>query len=367
MTNPPLRLRHVPGANPGWPRSYSCSRGQCVVRRAWGRPGASCEARISRLSNTTNRASHDPGARLRDDSEPDQYTLASHVRINSLGFRGPELRTLRGTPLLFCVGDSMTYGVGVEDEETFCSRLERRLAGDWPQATPEAINMGVQRYYTFQEIDLLRLHAPRLRPEIVILAVFLNDLGARPSSDYTREYEKEREQAATAFRNVAPQLYLLIKNSALIALLRENYLAWGSRESSARHALQGIITDRDERDWRGLEQELSDLKKLSDEHRFHSVVLFIPARPQVENDLPKSMYPRRLMEYAQGLGLVTLNPLDTFRAVFRAGDDPYLAWNNHMSPTGHRIVAETISSHLRQNRPALRTAADPPREPAAGR
>ena len=230
-------------------------------RRAWGRPGASCEARISRLSNTTNRASHDPGARLRDDSEPDQYTLASHVRINSLGFRGPELRTLRGTPLLFCVGDSMTYGVGVEDEETFCSRLERRLAGDWPQATPEAINMGVQRYYTFQEIDLLRLHAPRLRPEIVILAVFLNDLGARPSSDYTREYEKEREQAATAFRNVAPQLYLLIKNSALIALLRENYLAWGSRESSARHALQGIITDRDERDWRGLEQELSDLKK----------------------------------------------------------------------------------------------------------
>ena len=296
------------------------------------------------------------------------YTLASHVRVNSLGFRGPELRTPRGTPRMFCVGDSMTFGVGVEDEDTFCSRLERQMASDWPQATPEAINMGVQRYYTFQEIDLLRLHAPTLRPEIVIMAVFLNDLGVRPSSDYTREYEKERERAATALRNVAPQLYLLIKNSALIVLLRDNYLAWGSRETSARHALQGIVTERDERDWRGVEQELSNLKELSDEYDFHSVVVFIPARSQVQNDLPKSVYPRRLIEHVQGLGMVTLNPLDAFRAHSRSGDDPYLAWNGHMSPTGHRIVAEMISTHLRQNRPdALRIAAGPLREGVAGR
>ena len=38
MTNPPLRLRHVPGANPGWPRSYHArgvNASQARLGKAW--------------------------------------------------------------------------------------------------------------------------------------------------------------------------------------------------------------------------------------------------------------------------------------------------------------------------------------------
>src|SRR5262245_2259448 len=52
-----------------------------------------------------------------------------HVEINSLGFRGPE--TVQPKPpgelRILALGDSITMGEGVEDEETYARRLENYL------------------------------------------------------------------------------------------------------------------------------------------------------------------------------------------------------------------------------------------------
>lgn len=128
----------------------------------------------------------------------------------------------------------MTFGVGVDDAETYVRQLERLIAERWPQARPEAINMGVQRYFAFQEIDQLKHHAPSLRPAIVTLAIYVNDLGVRPQADFVREYEKERERAATALRSKIPGLYVLIKNIATVELAKSVYLAWRAPEKTAQ-------------------------------------------------------------------------------------------------------------------------------------
>jgi hypothetical protein len=281
------------------------------------------------------------------------YTYASRVTINSAGFRGPELRQPNGRPLVFCVGDSMTFGVGVEDDETFTRQLERLLAAQWPGTQPEAINMGVQRYFTFQEIDVLKQQAPKLRPDIVAVIAYVNDLGVRPSEDFVRDYEKQRERAATALRNVAPTLYLFIKNIALVEFFKSHYLAWRAPESAATHALAGRIPKAHEPKWQGFEREMITFKELADTSRFEPVVIFIPARPQVEGEMPKSMYPRRLVDHSRKIGLVAIDPLAEFQRSYRAGDDPYLPWDNHMSNTGHRIVAAALAEHMRRHPPAV--------------
>lgn len=90
------------------------------------------------------------------------------------GFRGPgELRAEKapGSTRLLVLGDSMTYGTGVDDDETFCARLaalDPRL---------EVINAGVNGYGTSQELLLLQEKGPLVRPDVVVVCVFFNDIG----------------------------------------------------------------------------------------------------------------------------------------------------------------------------------------------
>jgi lysophospholipase L1-like esterase len=294
---------------------------------------------------------HRPAAGLGFEMVPrqDAYTWASPARINSLGFRGPEPGNSPGRPLVLCAGDSMTFGNGVDESDTYTFQLQQLMHGAWPQMRPETFNMGVQRYYTYQEIEVIKRQAPRLRPDAVTLAVYLNDLGVRPTGDFVKEYEDEREQAARAFHNVFPMAYLLVKNSAAIELLKNLYLGWGSPRTIGQRALDGEIRPADERQWRTVEDDLATFRQLADMYGFEPYVVFLPSRRQVRNDMPKSAYPRRFVEYARAHGLVAIDPIDAFKQELRAGRDPYLPWDDHMSATGHRLVAEALLAQLRQH------------------
>lgn len=280
------------------------------------------------------------------------YSNASRVTVNSAGFRGSEIRDLStgGYPRVLCLGDSMTMGVAVEDDETYPSQLQQMLARYPLARNPEVINAGVQRYFTFQEIDVLKRHVEKLRPDIVTLGVYINDLGVRPKEDLVRDFENEREQAATAFRRRFPTMYLVLKNSALLEMAKIAYFKLeASRRSGSSYmedALAGRTGKRDESKWQGVEQEFVTFKDLAGKHRFTPIVVFVPVRQQVTNDLPMSLYPRRLVEHARRIGIVTIDPTERFKEALRRGSDPYLPWDDHLSVAGHRIVAQAIAAEL---------------------
>ncbi len=84
-------------------------------------------------------------------------------------------------------------------------------------------------------------------------------------------------------------------------------------------------------------------------NQFRPFVIFVPARRQVRTDLPRSAYPRRLLEHARRHDLVAIDPNDAFKRELRARHDPYLAWDDHMSPIGHRLIAEAIAEQIGQH------------------
>jgi lysophospholipase L1-like esterase len=298
---------------------------------------------------------HRPVAGLGFEMVPNQsaYTAAEPATINSQGLRGPALRSLRdGSSLrVLCIGDSITFGYGVADEAPFPRQLEHLLHKAMPERDVEVINAGVQRYFTYQEIDFLRLKGRQLRPDIVVLAVYSNDLGVRPHGDYLREYEKEREQAATAFRTRFPLLYALTKNSALVELTKGAYLR--STEGTAIRMFEGVATERDERRWNAMAQELSAFRELSIEHDFFPMVVAVPARVQIQNEFPDSLYPKRVFALARREGLENLDFIDRFRESLARGVDPYLPWDNHLSADGHALVAGAIANRLKELWPQL--------------
>src|SRR5262249_32637396 len=113
---------------------------------------------------------HIPGARRHWTEEGDGW-----IEINDLGLRDRP-RRLDKPPDTFRVsvfGDSMTEAVQVRPEQTFTAQLEAQVSqGGRPV---EVLNHGVNGYSTLQELLLFRREGPRFRPNLVVLAVFLDN------------------------------------------------------------------------------------------------------------------------------------------------------------------------------------------------
>ena len=104
--------------------------------------------------------------------------LGEQIQINSTGFRGPEFslsKRERGCRIMI-VGDSFTFGLGVNSEDTYAKQLEILLRGQGKDC--EVINCGVIGYDMWQNYEVLKHKAPKLKPDLIILGVFLNDIWA---------------------------------------------------------------------------------------------------------------------------------------------------------------------------------------------
>lgn len=97
-------------------------------------------------------------------------------RHNRLGLRGPDPAPAGGTFRVLVLGDSNTYGWGAREQETFAAVAERELAGRGGSRPVEFINAGLPGYNTADARALFLRLAPDLRPNVVLLAWFLNDL-----------------------------------------------------------------------------------------------------------------------------------------------------------------------------------------------
>lgn len=96
------------------------------------------------------------------------------VDINSLGLRDDEVAPKPpGTTRVVVVGDSYTFGYGVEASEAFPSVVEQLCAeGGWPV---DVVNAGIPSYSPTLEYLLLRERWADLQPDIVVLALDMSD------------------------------------------------------------------------------------------------------------------------------------------------------------------------------------------------
>jgi lysophospholipase L1-like esterase len=97
------------------------------------------------------------------------------IRINSLGMREREIGPRRaGERRLLVLGDSFTFGAGVEAEQAFPRRLEAELRAAGRENVL-VLNGGVPAYGTTQQSAWLERLASRIEPDAVLLAFFLGN------------------------------------------------------------------------------------------------------------------------------------------------------------------------------------------------
>ena len=191
--------------------------------------------------------SPDVGVRLRPSLHATFLGVPVDTSID--GFRGPELRD--GTRRIVGIGDSVMFGWGVREPETYLRRLEAGLARYEP--TVEVVNAAVPGYNTVQEVAAIEGRIERLHPEWVIVGFIGNDfeppigVGARQGLVTRNSYLWRL--LALRFGGLRPAADPG-KRAALVALARLGELARRRRFRVLAFLYAGKVTSATARDAR---------------------------------------------------------------------------------------------------------------------
>jgi lysophospholipase L1-like esterase len=133
-------------------------------------------------------------------------TYGHPFRVNHWGFRGHDFedRTHPETKNSFRImvlGDSITAGLGIAEEDRYSELLERELRRGYPSRQLEVINLGVQGFETVQEVKMLQYMGESVQPNLVILGFCEND----PNIHYSY-YQKRKFPMPEAARSLLEHL-----------------------------------------------------------------------------------------------------------------------------------------------------------------
>lgn len=104
------------------------------------------------------------------------------IRINSLGMRDREYEIEKpsNTFRIAGLGDSTTFGWGMELSDIFLKQLETKLNNFDDRLDYQVLNLGVAAYNTVQEIESFIVKYLKMSPDLIILFYMANDMALPP-------------------------------------------------------------------------------------------------------------------------------------------------------------------------------------------
>jgi hypothetical protein len=256
------------------------------------------------------------------------------VEHNALGFRERELpdRRLDMSIRIVALGDSLTYGQGVDESERFSERIEAALdgagAGDF-----EVLNLGKPGASTQDELETLRSVVLDLAPDFVLLQWFPNDVEADVASRprYWRLIPSDR---LTGFLHRNSVLYYLANSTWTV--LQD---AFGLVERYDDY-LDRTLADPSGAAWQDAASAFQQIAETCDDKGIGlGVVLF----PMLQPDWGPVFLLERVLAQCRDLGLECLDLTPVYAG---AGGDTRALWVNrfdqHPGPEAHRLAAEAI-------------------------
>ncbi len=274
------------------------------------------------------------GWRVRPDFRSEE------IRTNSMGARadreyGPE--RVPGVSRIVAVGDSFTWGEDVANPETFSHRLETQL-----DAT-EVMNFGVHGYGTDQQLLALRELGLPLRPDVVLLGLFEENVNRNVLT--FRDYAKPRfvleDGALTLTHTPVPDPETLRgREQALPTSMLAAWIASALGDFVERTVFRTPLAEREEL---VLTLALLDRAKRESEAigaRF--VVLFIPW----SNFADAKPVGEAVARWAAESDAEVVDLAERFRALPSEQRARLYVPGGHWTAEGHDVVAGILREHL---------------------
>jgi hypothetical protein len=304
-----------------------------------------------------------------------RYTFATNrdgLRDRDFGAKGNAYR-------IVVLGDSFTFGFGVDHPQTYVKRLERRLQERYRPRPIEVVNGGVNGYGTAHQYFLLERKLLRYEPDLVLVGFVANDTienGTYETQRYAideRGYLTDVTAGAAADERWQGTLPIPFKSwlrrhshAYYLAINRYHTLkvALGLLPGNVESRQLGLYTATMSAEvagwWERTRYWLGKLQGVLEERRTPLLVVFIPANFQV--DPAKWNGARRFYRLSDAEAALD-RPQEELRAICRdAGvgyldllpalrarehpDRPLYYHEGHWTAEGHRVAAELIFARI---------------------
>jgi len=298
---------------------------------------------------------HLPDKELGWVMKPNQhsYTHDHPVVTNSLGLRSPEISFQKGPTDLrvMCLGDSQVFGNGVAQEETHAGRLESILRARMPGRHVDVINAGVAGYDTVQEVKLLERIAPSVKPDIVTIGFYLNDIVevGQSKDRYVIDAQSGEFQRTGLIKQLTPyRLIYLLKRSRVVTFVYGQYTL--RRMTAEGNILKAVLLGKTppqlEPAWPIIENALLRAQALAKIYHFRLIVFPVPAVHEFVGDFPHEQYRSRLLAITEKLGIDHFDPTPQMKAAGGDLDKYFIQWDGHINPTTHNLIAELLANRV---------------------
>jgi lysophospholipase L1-like esterase len=255
--------------------------------------------------------------------------------INEFGLRGPAISRQKSADIyrVICLGDSLTFGEGVEEEDAYPAVLQRLLSGSEAgglHQRVEVINAGVQAHDTVEEAALFESLASQLKPDAVTLGFFMNDAmdfleTIRQNEAWTRAFEPSAIGRMSRLWGVAERVLAARRlEASYFDSIRRSFASPGW--DRCRTALQAV----DERCRR---------------ERIRLIVAVLPVLTRLDEGYPFTEQHRQVVEACAGLGIECVDLFEAFR-----GADAASLWvhptDHHPNREAHERIARALAARL---------------------
>jgi hypothetical protein len=285
------------------------------------------------------------------------------VHINSLGFRGDDVAAepTRGVPRILMLGDSITWGDYVRDEETYvqqtASALETALG-----YRVEAINAGIGDTGSQEQIDILEESGLQIHPDIVVLGFYLND--SRPPWGFSGELlERNWVRRHSLLADKVYEKFALFRwlqrlgVESFAWIDAQHRLDWQHDHAAflelARLARYDWGAAWVEDSWRTVDHELTRLEHHARQNGFRVATLTFPVRFQVYAETPDDSPQKAFAALAQKHGFSNIDLLPLYRA--HAGEQILFDWC-HPTAAMNRTIGAAVADFLRDDVKQVRAA-----------
>ncbi len=311
-------------------------------------------------------------------------SFSSTFQTNSRGLRDKEykLNKTEGIKRIVVLGDSFTWGFGVNNDEIYTERLESILPNT------EVINLGVTAYQLWQEIIYLKREGIKYHPDIVIVGFSLNDIWRESNrkrnldSNANVGIEMISEQSNTESYFFILRQYLkkyIIQKSALCTFINDRINTNKSLVKSLAYlGIKPPLTGFEKLDmnitpalreypnslvqsWEATKSELRQLKRITADLGIRLIIVSIPSVQSIQEktfmhtitfsifetkdfDLDKPY--QLLKEFADKENIEVVIPVSVFRHMHKEGRVLYLKRDMHFNAAGHELFANAIADYL---------------------
>ncbi len=288
-------------------------------------------------------------------------TWGKKIEKNSFGFRerefSPASLAVSGDFVIVVLGDSLTEGVGLSEEQRYSNLLEGLLRREYVGRKITVLNFGMMAAPTTQERDIFRSFYKEIRPSLVIVGFCSND-----PLEKERGYSKEREVYFTKISGLLEFLrtHRMPGTARLISDVYENILIHLKKIPDYDDILNAAYDEKSS-DWMNFAAALKDIAVMS-KAVSPNPPIFISLNQGVSNNRPTDYanpdmdLKRRLELFHQAersaaqAGFISVNCEEEFKKLKNHVMAVVPGEDGHPTAEMNKIYAEKLFSVIKANR-----------------